>query len=95
MTVRYTPAALPIATSEIGQFKGKVHRHFVVMARSHANHYELGIWVVQVEKRELPKDFRGPPIGDMVLMRNFVGEGWGGTGCGLPNVVIKCLDHLW
>jgi len=43
----------------------------------------------------LPKHFRGPPIGDRVLVRNFIEEGCSRAGCSLLNVVIKRVDHLW
>ena len=61
------------------------------MARSHTNHDKLRIGVIQVEKCELPKDFRGPPVRDGVLVRNPTEDGWSGAGCGLLNVVIKCV----
>jgi hypothetical protein len=72
------------------------------MARSHTNHDKLRIGVVQVEKCELPKDFRGPPIADRVLVRNFIEEGKesGGNGKqGLArhwrskaNILVPALD---
>jgi hypothetical protein len=88
--------ARPIATSEVSQFKANIHRHFIGpgVARSHTNHGKLRIGVIQVEKCELPKDFRGSPIGNRVLVRNFIKESWSGAGCSLLNVVIKCVDHL-
>jgi hypothetical protein len=63
-------------------------------ARPVTNHDKSGIRVVQVEKCELPKDFRGPPIGDRVLVRDFTEEGWSGARCGLLNFVVNCFDHL-
>jgi hypothetical protein len=83
-----------MATSEVSQFNGNVHRHFIGIARSHTNHSKLRIRVVQVEKCELPKDFRGPPIGDRLLVRNFIEEGCSGAGCSLLNVIIKCVNLL-
>jgi hypothetical protein len=94
MTVKYMSPARPVTTSEVSQFKSNVHRHFTVMPRPHTDRDKLRIGVVQVEKCELPKDFRGPPIGDGVLVRNFIEEGGRWAGCSLLNVVIKC-DHLW
>jgi hypothetical protein len=96
MTVKYMMSpARPIITSEVSQFKANVHSHFIGMARSDTNHGKLRIGIVQVEKCELPKHFRGPPIGDRVLMRNFVEEGCSGPGCSLLNIVIKCVNYLW
>jgi hypothetical protein len=83
------------ATLEVSQFKGKVHCHFISISRSHTYHDNLRIWVVQVDKCELSKDFRGPPIGDRVLVRNFIEEGRSETACSLLNVIIKSDDHLW
>jgi hypothetical protein len=65
------------------------------MARPHTKHGKLRIGIVQVEKCELPKHFRGPPIGDRVLVRNVIDEGWSGAGCSLLNVVIECVNRLW
>ena len=93
-TVSYMSPARPIATSEVSQFKGNVHPHFIGMARSHTNHGKLRIGVVQVEKCELPKDFSGPPIGDRHLVGQFIEEGWTGTGCSLLNFVDKYVDPL-
>ena len=96
ITVKYMSSARPVATSEVSQFEGKVHRHFIGTARSHTNHDKLRIGIVQVEERKLPKDFRGPLIGDGgVLVRNFIEEGWSGATCSLLNVIIKCVNHLW
>jgi hypothetical protein len=83
-----------IATSEVGQFEGNYHRHFTVVPRFHTNHSKLRIGVVQVEKCELPKDFRGPPMGDRALVRNFIEEGWSGASCSLLNFVVKCANLL-
>jgi hypothetical protein len=97
MTVKYMSPARPIATSEVSQFKANIHRHFIGpdMTRSHTNHGKLRIGVIQVEKCELPKDFRGSPIGNRVLARNFIEKGWKGAGCSPLNVVIKRVNHLW
>ena len=84
-----------IITSEVSQFKRKVDRYFIGMARSHTNHDKLRIGIVQVKKRKLSKNFRGPPIGDGVLLRNFTENGRCGAGCSLLNVFVKCLNHLW
>jgi hypothetical protein len=92
--MKYVSSARPVATSEVSQFEGKVHRHFIGMARSHTNHDKLRIGIVQVEERKLPKDFRGAPIGDGVLVRNFIEEGWSGATCSLLNVIIKCVNRL-
>jgi len=64
------------------------------MAGSHTNHGKLRIGVVQVEKCELPKDFRGPPIGERVVVRNSIEEGWSGACCGLRNFVVECVNLL-
>ena len=81
-------------TSEVSQPKGKVHRHFIVTAGSHTNHDNLRIGVIQVENCQLPKDFSGPPIGNMGPVRKFI-EGWSGAcGC-LLNFVINCVNNLW
>ena len=66
---KYMSPARPTATSDVSQFNGDVHRHFIVMARPHTNHGKSRIRVVQVEKCELPKDLRGPPKG--------TGSSWG------------------
>src|SRR6266567_589023 len=95
ITAKYMSLTRQIATSQVSQFNGNVHRHFIGMARSHTNHGKMRIGVVQVEKCQLPKHFRGPPIGDRVLVRNFIEEGCSRAGCSLLNVVIKRVDHLW
>ena len=94
-TMEYMSPARPISTSEVSQFKGNVHRHFTLMPRPYTNRDELRIGVVQVEKCELPKDFGGPPIGDEVLARNFVENGWSGAACSLLTVIINCISRLW
>ena len=94
-TVEYMSPARPIATSEVSQFKGNVHCHFILVPRPHTNRDELRIGVVQIEKCKLPKDFGGPPIGDEVLARNFIEDGWSGAACSLLNVVNSCINRLW
>ena len=84
----------PIAASKVSQFKGNDHRHFIGMSRFHTNRGKLRIGVVHIEKCELPKGFRDPPIGDRIVVRNFIYEGTSGAGCSLLNVVIKCTNHL-
>ena len=91
MTAKYVSSARPIATSEVGQFKGNVYRHFIGMARSHTNHGELRVGVVQITERELPKDFRGPPIGKWVAVRDLIEEGWSRACCPLQNLEVDIL----
>ena len=83
-----------IATSEVCQFKGNVHHHFIVMPRSHTNRDKLRIRVVQVENCELPKDLSGPPIGNRVLAKQLIEEGWSGACFSLLNFVVKCVNLL-
>jgi hypothetical protein len=83
-----------IATSEVSQFNGNVHHYFTVMPRSHTNRDKLRMGVVQVEKCELPKDFSGPPIGDRVLVKQLIEEGWSGACFSLLNFVVKCVNLL-
>ena len=84
----------PVATSEVSQPKGKVHRHFIVAAGSHTNHDKLRIGVIQVENCQLPKEFSGPPIGNRAPVRKSI-KGWSGACFSLLNFIINRVNHLW
>jgi hypothetical protein len=93
---RYEIPIRPITTSDVSQFKGNVHHHFIDMARFYTNHDRLRIGVVQVEKCELPKDFSDSPIENTRnrdLVRQFIEEGCASC-CGLLNFVVKCVNLL-
>ena len=85
-----------MATLEVSQSEGNDHCHSISLARFHTNPSNLRIEFVQVEKRELPKDFRGPPIGSRVQVRNFIEEDWSRVCCGLlgANLLFKVVRSM-